>query len=391
MDRSYKGTIQKSTNGIVCLLFLGPLLFFGCSFVQADSDAAFAKVDPGLEYIHRRLGDEPWSIHILKIKQSESEFEFVSTLACNSVFGLASLREQIGGIGHERGIPVAAVNGDFFRIRTGPYQGDPLGLQIVNGQLVSSPHGASFWIDAQGRPRMGWVKSKFKANLPNGRVLRFEINEECLADEAILYTNTLGPSTRTNGGLEIILEDIKGLSKAGLAVGDNITARVRQISPVGDTVLEKDRMILSIGPQLKAKADGLKKGDIVSFSLQTTPDLTSVKVAIGGGPILVRDGKKIEREQKPVRHPRTALGWNDEHFFLVVVDGRQKDLSVGMTLEELSSLMLSLDCKEAMNLDGGGSSTFWLGGQVLNSPSDGRQRSIANGLILLRREKKKKP
>jgi hypothetical protein len=390
MDRSYKGTIQKSTNGLVCLLFLASLFFFCCS-VAADSDSAFAKVDPGLEYIHRRLGDEPWSIHILKIKQSESEFEFVSTLACNKIFGLASLREQIARIDSQHSIPVAAVNGDFFRIRTGPYQGDPLGLQIVNGQLVSSPRGASFWIDAKGRPRMGQVKSNFKAKLPNGRDLRFEINEECLDDKAILYTDTLGPSTRTNGRLEIILDDIKGLSKTGLAVGDSFTARVHKISSAGDSALEKDKMILAVGPQLKAKTDGLKEDDFLSFSLETTPDLTSVKTAIAGGPILVKDGTMIERDRKPVRHPRTALGFSDEYFFLVVVDGRQKDLSAGMTLEELSSLMLSLGCKDAMNLDGGGSSTFWLGGEVLNSPSDGRQRSIANGLVLLRREKKKKP
>ena len=368
MSFLHKSTCGNKAMGRISCLLCVIVFVVGCGLVRADSDPAFAKVDPGLEYIHRRVGDEPWSIHILKIKRSEQEFEFVSTLACESVFGLSSLREQIGRIDSQHGIPVAAVNGDFFRIRTGSYQGDPLGLQIVNGQIVSSPRGASFWIDAQGMPRMGEVRSKFRAKLSNGEVLRFEINEERLADEAILYTGTLGPSTRTTGGLEIVLEDIKGLSKAGIAVGDSFTGRVREISTVGDGVLEKGRIILSIGPEQKAKADGLKKADVVSFSLETQPDLTSVKTAIGGGPILVKDGKKIELKRKPVRHPRTALGWNDEHFFLVVVDGRQKDLSAGMTLEELASLMLSLGCGEAMNLDGGGSSTFWLGGGVLNSP-----------------------
>ena len=390
MNRLHKAAMQKNTGRLVYFLFLVSL-FLLCSPADAASEPAFAKVDKGLEYTHRRLGDQPWSIHILKIKQSESEFRFVSTLARDKIFGLAPLKEQLTQIDPELGVPLAAVNGDFFRIRTGPYQGDPLGLQIVNGLLVSSPSGASFWINPDGRPKMGLVKSKFKADLPSGKILRFKINEECLENEAVLYTDTLGPSTRTEGALEIILKDIKGLSTPGPAVGDNFTARVHQISTAGNAALQKDTMILAVGPKQKAEADGLKENDIISFSLQTAPDLTSVKTAIAGGPILIKNGKKIDLKRKPVRHPRTAIGFSDEHFFLVVVDGRQEGLSVGMTLKELASLMLSLGCKEAMNLDGGGSSTFYLGGKVLNSPSDGRQRSVANGLVLLRRQKSKKP
>ena len=74
------------------------------------------------------------------------------------------------------------------------------------------------------------------------------------------------------------------------------------------------------------------------------------------------------------------------YFFLLVVDGRQKDLSIGMTLGELAEFMLKLGCTEAMNLDGGGSSTFWLDGKIMNSPSDGHERRIANGLILLQKQ-----
>ena len=57
-----------------------------------------------------------------------------------------------------------------------------------------------------------------------------------------------------------------------------------------------------------------------------------------------------------------------------------------MTLAEVAEFMLELGCSEAMNLDGGGSSTFWLDGEIMNSPSDKRERSIANGLILVQKE-----
>ena len=85
-----------------------------------------------------------------------------------------------------------------------------------------------------------------------------------------------------------------------------------------------------------------------------------------------------------VRHPRTALGWNREALFLVVVDGRQIDVSVGMTFPELADYMLKLGCDEAMNLDGGGSTTLWYFGSVKNSPSEGQERPAANALVVLK-------
>ena len=70
---------------------------------------------------------------------------------------------------------------------------------------------------------------------------------------------------------------------------------------------------------------------------------------------------------------------------MVEVDGRQKALSVGMTLEELSRFLIDLGCQDAMNLDGGGSATLWYAGQVRNSPCDRAEREIANGIGVLRR------
>jgi len=72
-------------------------------------------------------------------------------------------------------------------------------------------------------------------------------------------------------------------------------------------------------------------------------------------------------------------------LFLVVVDGRQAGLSVGMTFPELAGYMAGLGCDEAVNLDGGGSASMWVLGQVVSSPSEGRERTGANALVLVRR------
>jgi exopolysaccharide biosynthesis protein len=90
------------------------------------------------------------------------------------------------------------------------------------------------------------------------------------------------------------------------------------------------------------------------------------------------------------RHPRSAIGWNDDFFFLVTVDGRYR-LSVGMTLRELADYMAKLGCKEAMNLDGGGSATLWYEDRVRNRPCDGGERDVANALVVVERRATEEP
>lgn len=120
--------------------------------------------------------------------------------------------------------------------------------------------------------------------------------------------------------------------------------------------------------------------------MATVPDLTGVDMAIGGGPALVRDGKAVPREEVRVRNPRTAVGWDRDHYYLVEVDGRQRHVSVGMTTEELSDYLVGLGCEGAMSLDGGGSATCWFYGQVMNQPSEGFERDMANALVVVRKK-----
>jgi uncharacterized protein (TIGR03382 family) len=85
------------------------------------------------------------------------------------------------------------------------------------------------------------------------------------------------------------------------------------------------------------------------------------------------------------RHPRTVLGLsaNKQKLFLAVVDGRATN-RIGMTCDELGALLKGLGATDAVNLDGGGSSTMWVAGTgVVNRPSDGSQRVVANHLAIL--------
>lgn len=113
--------------------------------------------------------------------------------------------------------------------------------------------------------------------------------------------------------------------------------------------------------------------------------------AISGETRIVMGGSPVDGLNDPETHPRSAVGYsqNGKFLFIVVVDGRQPFYSQGMTLAELADLMIELGAHDAMNLDGGGSSTLVIRGgdgkpRVLNSPIDlyipGRERPVGNHL-----------
>jgi exopolysaccharide biosynthesis protein len=108
---------------------------------------------------------------------------------------------------------------------------------------------------------------------------------------------------------------------------------------------------------------------------------------VSGNTVLVKDGVVV-RHENTARHPRTAVGLDAKGTTLVllVVDGRKPGAAVGMSYDELGAEMLRLGCRQALNLDGGGSSIMAVREpntrryRTLNAPTDGRERAVANVL-----------
>jgi Phosphodiester glycosidase/WD40-like Beta Propeller Repeat len=134
----------------------------------------------------------------------------------------------------------------------------------------------------------------------------------------------------------------------------------------------------------------LTPGEIVTLTWSV--GFSGVLDTVGGNPLLVENGVVVAGpcpESICNRHPRTAIGVTPAgRILMVVVDGRRKD-SRGMTLVRLAGLMRSLRASFAVNLDGGGSSTMVVRGrkgglQVVNEPSDGRQRKVSSAILVIR-------
>jgi len=339
---------------------------------------------PGLRYEQRKT-EGPLSIHILEVDPRQLRIEAVRAL--DDGVG----RETVASMAQRTGA-VAAVNAGFFRIG-GRYDGEPDGILKVRQQWFSDPtvngRGAIGWAEGGASARIGRVSMKWQLR-SGGKTWPVDgVNRPRGTAEAILYNWAFHRNTLTDpGGTEfLILHD-----------------RITGVSHQGNAGIPMDGFVYSLGPQSAVKADELKvkarvKVDcrIESADGPATPakrDWQAMDYIVGGVPALFFDRKlafdatseKMRAGFAEERHPRTAIGLRaDGSWILAVVDGRQPELSIGMNLRELSELMLSLGCVDALNLDGGGSSTVYYQGKVVNSPSDpAKDRPVSDAIVVLR-------
>ena len=165
-------------------------------------------------------------------------------------------------------------------------------------------------------------------------------------------------------------------------------------------MIPSNGMVLSIGSeQAQDVLLRLRRGETVSVETDLIPLLPDpegewrkTEYIVSGGPLLLWKGRRLEEPEKEsvsrvfflARHPRTAVGVRaDGTLLFVTVDGRQPGESIGMSIPELTDLMLELGSLSAVNLDGGGSTTMVIDGRIVNSPSGSKgPRRNADAILL---------
>jgi hypothetical protein len=281
---------------------------------------------------------------------------------------------------------VAGVNGDLFNWNVG----HPSGLLMMNGVLASSPNPdrSSTGISPDGTLRVDRVK--FAGTWQGaGQRRPLALNKDSAAGGTALYTQTYGPATpAATETVEVTLTPFPAAAPLRDLVGTVVQAKQGGATPIppGGAVLV-GRGATGAG-RLATEAP---VGSNVTVRLTLTPDWSGLVDAVGGGPVLVREGRPVFRsnegfttDQLVPRAPRTAVGQTqDGRIVLVTVDGRRAGYSVGMTNFELALLLMRLGVWTGSALDGGGSTTMAYEGALLNRPSDpGGERSIAESLSL---------
>ena len=279
---------------------------------------------------------------------------------------------------------MVGVNGDLSRFA----DGKPSGIMLRDGVLIAPPNGqrssAGIGLDGMLDVRRVTFRGTWRGTGQRRSLTHF--NDVPGKNGIALLTSDYGRVTPTIPGSYTVVLSPFPASVPNTDLVAPVTATSNgpiRLAPGTAAIVARG----NAAARLQAEAAA---GASLTLRLILQPDWSTVSDAIGGGPVLVRDGRPVYRaneaftvSQIAPRHPRTAIGQlADGRILMVVVDGRQPGYSVGMTTFEMALTMARLGAVRAMQLDGGGSSTIAFEGTVLNSPSDGRERPISTALML---------
>ena len=176
-------------------------------------------------------------------------------------------------------------------------------------------------------------------------------------------------------------------SGAKLAVNaGGFFAHEGRLLPVGITVVDGE--VLTFADLHLSFVGFNRSGQLVGGNITTREQLADLDVMHGASflPTLLKDGVKqpIPGKWANTRHPRTLIGhFANDDLLVIVIDGRRDGWSSGVTLEEAQNKLLEFNVRDAYNLDGGGSSTFFYDGEVLNRPSGGAERRVTTNLVII--------
>jgi hypothetical protein len=284
----------------------------------------------------------------------------------------------------------AATNGGYFRI-AGTYRGEPIGLLVLDRMLISEPHSerADFGlIDSGDKTDVIFGHLRFTGEISVGSLKHavLGLNRPLSPDELIVFTPRFHRTTLTNpDGIEVV-------------VRKNRVATVSDLK--GSSEIPSDGYVISaVGSAREWVKTHVRKGARISFSWRLNAiepgdnaDWMRAYSMLGGGPQLIKSGKIAitDKQEKMTpgfatdRHPRTAIAKLESgKLLLVTVDGRQPGISAGMTLEMLAEGLLEFGAVDAMNLDGGGSTTMVIHNKIVNRPSDQTgERPVSDAILV---------
>lgn len=347
-------------------------------------------IGPGVKLLRWTQPQGPNALFAVEVDTAQPLVRLGVSVGRGGTLGLEPISRQAERVTQPNRYPIAGINGDFFYYPSTTQPGIPTNAVVLQDEVIRTPFNRScLLVAADGTPSIRILKAVSRVTRPGGVPRMLDgVNQTRGANQLVLYTPWYGPTTRTGkDGTEVYLEP----ERFPLTYGADMTARVRAVqSGTGGAPLAAGKWVLSGAGPAADFLKALAPDDSVVIRIDFDPALKPGDQVIGGGPRLVRDGKAAMEAEggnlngsfSSTLHPRTAVGFNGKKVYLLVVDGRTPGYSAGMSLPELAAAMADLGCTDALNLDGGGSSTLWVRGSVVNRPSDGRERAVANGLLV---------
>jgi hypothetical protein len=361
-----------------------------CALCVESAAHQWRTITPGIEHaeVRREFSEKPVDIDLLRLDLKKVRIDV------KHANDAAKGTETTSSIA-KRSKAIAAINAGFFRLDASPFAGDPVGLFMIDGTPLSEAFGERIQLiinNSAIRTDVRFARSKVIQSVTIGKEV-FElvgINRERKADDIVIYTPEFGPTTQTNAdGVEIVV--VKGVITAlAEAVGNTAIPRNGFVVSVAGT--RKDAILVAVKDSatmsLVRKWEGLPE--------EFQKDRTRLDI-VTGVPQLVRGGaveitwelEKSNRAFVETRHPRTAVArLKDGNFLFLTADGRTEQ-SAGLGLEDLAKYFVELGAIEAINLDGGGSTTMFVDGKIVNRPSDKEgERKVSDALVVTSRKRR---
>ncbi|MCC5926611.1 MAG: phosphodiester glycosidase family protein [Bacteroidetes bacterium] len=342
----------------------------------------------GVRYVSYEL-DGPFRLDLIEIDTRRAD---VGIVAWRSG-GLVQTSAQMDDARLQGREVIAGINADFYSFQSTL----PIGSQVTDGQWVYgvSSRRSHVLVDADGKVLFDAVSFTGSVVSADGSRAAITGVNRHRANDQVMFYNTYFPAGQSRSdstGVELAVEPMRG--EQWLA-GNPV--RVRVIARSDGYIHEAVTYVLSAGEEHTDFSfyNALQPGDELTLMLGINDGAYSnITQIIGGGGRILRDGSDATEENTPLegigeaflqnRHPRTFVATSEDggRIWLGTVDGRQVS-SVGMNFPEMASFLFQIGAWDAVNLDGGGSTTMVVGSQVVNRPSDANgERAVSNILFV---------
>jgi exopolysaccharide biosynthesis protein len=366
---------------LAALLPLAPVP--AAPFPKILTDApVITSIAPGVEYgdYEMRTSDGPLSIHVVAIGANERQVRIGTALANER---LVSGGETLSSMAARSGA-IAGINGDYFDINQ---TNQPLNILIKDGTLVRMPMRRwAIAFDARGRAQFGEFTVAERMDTKNGSIPLKTMNDwPPPGGGPVLLTPQYG-ALRAMPGVTLLRLRITSGAAPFCSYGVDGIESAETPHDAGYYLAFSEPVSANALPSI---------GDELSVEEISQPPITGLQSAIGGGPLLVKDGVWYADPDGPSRGefathmPASGIALTGQNRLLLFeIDGREPGRSIGVLQPQFAALMIAFGAVTGMQFDGGGSSTMVarLPGdahaRVQNSPSDGTERSIADALLV---------
>lgn len=336
----------------------------------------------------------PYSIKVLTIDPAKAK-GYVKATYGPDLAKTEKTTDLVTGAG-----ALAGVNASFFTFTASQlYPGEQVGLGLFGGKLLSEPLAdpaeTNFLIDAKTSKaligHLSWTgtvtNKKTKATLPLEFVnhppvvpaacATLTAQTDCaVPGDVSLFTPEFAAATPTGAGIEVVLDQRGCVVRTATTRGTALAAGQTSIQATGQDTITLFQALAGgcVTTALAVKDENGKK-----------VALKDSLYGVTGRGLLVRDGKVVEQPTGGSfndRNPRTLAGTTkDGKIVFVTIDGRQTT-SVGTTMTESAALAKALGLRDAMNLDGGGSTSMAVNGALVNHPG-GAERAVGDALVYI--------